>query len=230
MRRGHSGPSLALEVCNALGQRAFRGRVVKVLQEGVPQEVPCRGAVLRRLLQARRDKVLERLREGALQLRGGVLGDEEEHPHRVELGVGRRPRRHLDRRDAEGPYVRLLAVTLLARLDHLGRHPERGPDEGLALVAQRAGQLAGDPKVAHLHAAVLREKDVGCFDVTVDAILPVEVDECAEDLAQDQGHHGLVQDADLEEICYRASHELHHYQQLRRTLRQEGCVVLRNVR
>jgi len=47
------------------------------------------------------DKVLERGREVALQLWGSILGDEEQHAHGVEVGVGRRAGRHLRARPSE---------------------------------------------------------------------------------------------------------------------------------
>jgi hypothetical protein len=46
-------------------------------------------------LQAGRYKVLESITEGAFKARRGVLGDNEQHTHGVELRVGGRRQGHL---------------------------------------------------------------------------------------------------------------------------------------
>lgn len=79
------------------------------------------------LIEARLDELFEGFRVAACQLRGVVLGDEEEHPHGVQLGVGGLALGQLDGGDAERPDVRLAVVTRL--LDDFRRHPEWRADK-----------------------------------------------------------------------------------------------------
>lgn len=86
------------------------------------------------LIQARLDELFEGFRVAAGELRGVVLGNEEEHPHGMELGVGRLALGQLDGSDAEGPDVRLAVVAGL--FDHLRRHPERCAHECVAFACR----------------------------------------------------------------------------------------------
>lgn len=97
--------------------------------------------ILRILVKARLDELLELARVVARQLRRVVLGDEEEYAHGMQLRVGRLALGKLDGRDAQRPDVRLAVVARL--LDHFGRHPEGRAHERVAL-AGRVGQLTGN--------------------------------------------------------------------------------------
>ena len=63
--------------------------------------------VFRVLVKTGLDELLERPAEVALQLRSRVLGDEEERPHRVEVGEGGLALGQLNSSDAQRPDVRL---------------------------------------------------------------------------------------------------------------------------
>lgn len=67
--------------------------------------------ILRVLVEAGVDKLLELLGVVAGELRRVVLRDEEQHAHGVQVAVGRLALGQLDRRDAQGPDVRLHANT-----------------------------------------------------------------------------------------------------------------------
>jgi len=81
---------------------------------------------------------------------------------------------HLDGHDAEGPDVDFAAVLLL--LDDFGRHPIGRADHGGALVAL-LGELGAEAEVGDFDIAAGGEEDVVGFDVAVDDVLGVEVDE-----------------------------------------------------
>jgi hypothetical protein len=82
-------------------------------------------------LQAELHKLLEGPREIAFQPRRGVFRDQEKHLHGVNVGIRRLAVGKLQRCDAQRPNVSLVIVAAL--LDHLGRHPERCPHEGVLL-------------------------------------------------------------------------------------------------
>ena len=63
--------------------------------------------MFRVLVKTGLDELLERPAEVALQLRRRVLGDEEERPHRVEVGEGGLALGQLNSSDAQRPDVRL---------------------------------------------------------------------------------------------------------------------------
>ena len=63
--------------------------------------------MFRVLVKTGLDELLERPAEVALQLRRRVLGDEEECPHRVEVGEGGLALGQLNSSDAQRPDVRL---------------------------------------------------------------------------------------------------------------------------
>ena len=68
---------------------------------------PCSTYILGFLVEALLDKLSEGLGELCAELGRGVLGDEEEDAHRVQLRVGRLALRHLYGRDAQAPDVSL---------------------------------------------------------------------------------------------------------------------------
>ena len=64
------------------------GVLLGLLDEGVPHQLLGRGPVLGVLVEAGLHELLELLGEVAGELRRVVLGDEEEHSHGVQVGVG----------------------------------------------------------------------------------------------------------------------------------------------
>lgn len=113
--------------------------------------------------------------------------------------------RHLDRRDAQAPDVRLRIIPGLA--NDLRRHPERRADER---VPERVAERRGDAKVGELDAAGGAEEDVGGLDVAVDHALAVQVVERQQELAADNGDVGLGEDTGLEQVEAGAAGEVLH--------------------
>lgn len=169
--------------------------------------------ILRVLVEASLDEVLERLRITPGELWRIVFGDEEEDAHRVELGVWRFTFGELNCGDAERPNVGLRVVHRL--LYHLWRHPERRTDEGVAL-RRGVGELAGDAEVCELHVAHLAEQHVGGFDVAVELPLGVQIVEALQHLPQDDGDVHLLEESSLHQVQRRpAAKVLHDDPQLR---------------
>ena len=92
------------------------------------------------------------------------------HPHRMLVRMRRLSLHHLQRRDAQRPYIRLRVVLILP--DHLRRHPEGRAHKGAAF-GHGDGNLPGDAKVGELDLALAREEDVRRLDVAVDLALRV---------------------------------------------------------
>lgn len=113
--------------------------------------------------------------------------------------------RHLDRRDAQAPDVRLRVVPGLT--NDLRRHPERRADKR---VPERVAERRGDAKVGELDAAGGAEEDVGGLDVAVDHALAVQVVERQQELAADNGNVGLGEDTGLEQVETGAAGEVLH--------------------
>ena len=96
-------------------------------------------------------------------------------PHlALELGPGGLAGGHLDDGAGDGPDVRLAPVPIL--LYDLRRHPVGRADHGGALGAL-LGEFGAEAEVGDLDGAAGGEEDVVGFDVAVDDVLAVEVDE-----------------------------------------------------
>lgn len=111
---------------------------------------------------------------GLLEARGAVGGDQIQRLERLLVQVGGFGLDHLDGHDAQTPDVDFAAVLLL--FHDLGRHPVGGADHCGALVAL-LGQLGAEAEVGDFDGAARREQHVVGFDVAVDDVLAVQVDE-----------------------------------------------------
>jgi hypothetical protein len=162
----------------------------------VLQQLFRRGPAIRILNQALCYEVLECLAEFlAFETGRRRFRDVEEHLHWVGARVRGFSIGHLHGRDTQRPDVSLEVISSL--LDHLGRHPERGPDKSVALRFD-VGQLRCDPKVGQLDFAGLGEKDVGGFDITVDLPFAMEIVEAQQELAADDGNVRFAEDTGFE--------------------------------
>ena len=131
-------------------------------------------------LETARHKLPERLREGALQGRWRVLGNEEQHLYRhascgqqvpegwyliiaylhgMQLCVRWLSFCKLNGGDSKTPDVGLVIVATL--LDYLRRHPIWRPNESILLSRQGPGQLSRYTEVGKLDFAIGRKEDVG---------------------------------------------------------------------
>eukprot|EP00968_Pinguiococcus_pyrenoidosus_P027311 scaffold7366_cov254-Pinguiococcus_pyrenoidosus.AAC.13 len=125
---------------------------------------------------------------------GGLLLDRlQQDGHRRVLGVRRVALRELQRRDAEGPDVRLGVVAPFL-LHHLGRHPARRADEGrrAGLPEALVDEPAADAEVGDPHVAFPVHENVPGLDVPVDVALVMEVLHPLEHLAQDVFQDGFA--------------------------------------
>lgn len=95
--------------------------------EGMLEKFSCRWPFLGVTLQAQLDEVLESLAEVAFQAWGRVLGNQKEHLHGMDIGIGWLSFGELKGRDTQRPDVSLVIVAAL--LDYLGGHPEWGADK-----------------------------------------------------------------------------------------------------
>mmetsp|Transcript_8064 Transcript_8064/g.23105 ORF Transcript_8064/g.23105 Transcript_8064/m.23105 type:complete len:314 (+) Transcript_8064:32-973(+) len=195
-------------------------RVLVLLDEGVLQQLGGGHPLLGVLLQAAGQEVA--------QLRGGGLGVEprrgflhnvvQQIPEPKGLGVaggargrvGEAPHGGLHQAEAQGPDVRVPAVTLAS--DALRRHVGDSAHPADAL-GHAVGQLSADAEVGDLHVALPVDKQVGGLDVPVDdPHLAVQVREAAEDLPGDVREVALLDALAVvvADVCERATvHVLH---------------------
>mmetsp|Transcript_19813 Transcript_19813/g.55082 ORF Transcript_19813/g.55082 Transcript_19813/m.55082 type:complete len:276 (+) Transcript_19813:1787-2614(+) len=140
--------------------------------DGHLQQVVHRGPLVRVLAEAGLDALLQL---------GGVLGGdrlvlpaEDAHHKRREVGgvEGVLEGRHLVQHTAKGPDIALVVVRLAVA--ELRGEVVGSSHRGLGK-ASWAAQHLGEAKVAELDLHFLRDKDVFCFDVTVEDVLLVEV-------------------------------------------------------
>lgn len=145
-------------------------------QKFMPAQLLGRGTALDIDAQADAQKALEFLAQLLRLLEPGraVGGDEVQRLERLLVQVRRLRLNHLNRHDAERPNVDFAAVFLL--LDHLGRHPVRCADHGCAFGALFR-QLGAEAEIGDFDIAARAEQYVVGFDVSVDDVLCVEVDE-----------------------------------------------------
>ena len=144
-------------------------------------------------MQAARDEIAQMLAAG-VRLRHLALQDLEHHLERRHVREGRLARDELDRRDPERPHVRR-AIVALRLLQHLRRHPpDAAPHEGLPLAPALAvlDQVARQAKVGEPHGALAVDEDVARSQLPMDDVVPVEVAQPIEDLAQDAGNGRLL--------------------------------------
>lgn len=98
---------------------------------------------------------------------------------------------HFDRRDTEGPDIRLEVVASL--LDHFRRHPEWRSNESIALRLD-VDQLGRHAEVRQLHLPGIREQHVGSLDIAVNLAFGVEVVQSLQQLLTDDCNMSFVKD------------------------------------
>lgn len=147
-----------------------------MLQELMPPELLSSSATLNIHAQTNRQESLQLLRQllGLLEPRGAIRRDQVKRLQGLLVQVRGFGLDHLDGHDAQRPDVDFTAVFLL--LDDLGRHPVWGADHGGALAAL-LGQFGAEAEVGDLDGSAGGEQDVVGFDVAVDDVLAVQVDE-----------------------------------------------------
>lgn len=157
-------------------QLAETGETAPMLQKLMLAELLGGGATLDIDTEADAQERLELLGQllGLLEARGAVGGDQVQSLEGLLVEVRRLGLDHFDRHDAEGPDVDFAAVLLL--LDDLGRHPVGRADHGGAFGAL-LGEFGAEAEVGDFDCASRGEEDVVGFDVAVDDVLAVEVDE-----------------------------------------------------
>lgn len=137
--------SLPFPLAQTIDELDEIGGTLGLPYERMSQEFFGRRPIRRILLQAHFDEVLEEAREVALQLGRRVLGNLQEHPHGMQVGIGRLAFGQLVGRDAQRPDVRLEVVGVL--FDDLGRHPKRSAHKRVAL-AHGLGELFGHAEIS----------------------------------------------------------------------------------
>jgi hypothetical protein len=128
------------------------------LQKLVFKEFLDCGALIGVLLQTSSNEVLERLGKLALESRRGVLGDQEENTHRMQISIRRLLFGQLNGSDTHGPNISLGVITGL--LDNFRGHPEWCSDESVSL-GSLVSQLTGYSEIGKLHVSVSSEENVG---------------------------------------------------------------------
>ena len=121
----------------------------------------------------------------------------EHHLERRHAREGRPARDELDRRDPERPHVRRAIVAVRLLQDLWGHPPDAAPHEGLPLAPALAvlDQVARQPKVGEPHGALAVDEDVARPQLPVNDVVPVQVAQPIEDLAQDAGDGRLLKAA-----------------------------------
>lgn len=167
---------LAVGLVAEAEQRREAGERAGALEEGVLEQLVGRGTALDVGTETDGEEGLEVLAERLWLLERGraVGGNQIERLERLFVEVRRLVLDHLDGHDAETPDVDLGAVLFL--LDDLGRHPVGRADHGGALVAL-LGQFGAEAEVGDFDGAARGEEHVVGFDVAVDDVLAVQVDE-----------------------------------------------------
>ena len=147
-----------------------------MLQKLMPSQFLRRGPTLNIDTQTHTQKRLQLLTQplGFLQSRRPVRCDKVQSFERLFVQVGRFALDHFDRHDAKRPNVDFAAVLLL--LDDLRRHPVGRADHGGTFVAL-FGEFGAEAEIGDFDRAAAAEEHVVGFDVAVDDVLGVEVDE-----------------------------------------------------
>lgn len=109
-----------------------------------------------------------------LQSRRAVRRNQVQRLERLLIQIRRLGLDHFDCHNAERPDVDFAAVLFL--LDDFGRHPVRRANHGGALGAL-FGELRAEAEIGDFDAAAGGEEDVVGFDIAMDDVLGVEVDE-----------------------------------------------------
>ena len=112
------------------------------------------------ILQTNVDEVLEAIRVVPLQNWRRILGDQEQHLHRVDIRVRRLAHRQLYSGDSERPDIRLLIIARL--FDNLRSHPKRCANKGI-LLRHGGSQLTRDTKIRELHLTIRAQQHIRSF-------------------------------------------------------------------
>jgi hypothetical protein len=157
-------------------QLAQAGQRAAMLQELVPTQLLCRRTALHVHAQTYTQEGFQFFAQLLWLLESGraVRGNEVQRLQRLLIQVRWLGLNHLDRHDTKRPDVDLVAVLFL--LDNFGRHPVRRADHGGALVSLLS-KLGTEPKIRDLDRAPRRKKHVVRFDITVDDVLAMQVNE-----------------------------------------------------
>lgn len=186
------------------------------------QQVFGTGSLFGLLTQTKADKILEGLAEVALKLRRGVLWDEEENLHGVDVGVGWFSVGQLQRSDAERPDVSFVVVSRL--FDDFRGHPEGSAYKGV-LFGHCGRELTRDSKVSKLDLSIRAKEDVGGFDVSVQLVVVVQIFQTHEQLANDDDDVFLGDAAWPHEVAAAATRAVLHDDPQIRAL-EVGAIVL----
>ena len=109
-------------------------------------------------------------------------------PHRnkrLEVGVGNYPFCQFDGSNAQRPYISFVGV--LTVLHNFGTHPIRRANLRL-MTCIGVHALGGDPKVSQFGNSFFIEQNISSFNVPVDLLVGVQVDESIENRLQDGGN------------------------------------------
>ena len=147
-----------------------------MLQELVLTELLRRGPALHIHTETHAEKGLELLTKFLRLLKSGcsVRGDQIQRLKWLLIEIRRLGLDHFDGHDPEGPDVDFAAVFLL--FDDFGGHPVGCADHGRAFGAL-LGEFGAEAEVGDFDGAARGEEDVVGFDVAVDNVLAVEVNE-----------------------------------------------------
>lgn len=107
-------------------------------------------------------------------------------------GKGWLAKSQLHGRDSQRPDVRLVVVS--GFLNDFRSHPVGSTNKCIPLRFE-IGQLRSDAKVCQLDLALVRQKDIGGLDVSMDLVGRMQVVEAEEELAADDGDVGFAEGA-----------------------------------